>query len=96
MERVKTGCSCSPGAGCQLYAAHALTLGQLYVVAFLDHGTVESNVSLRDYRVSAGVGIRVTVPMLGPVPIAIDFGVPIVRAAGDRTQLVAFYIGMFK
>jgi len=69
---------------------------QLYVVAFIDHGTVERNVSIENYRVSAGVGIRVTVPMLGPVPIAIDFASPIVRAAGDRTQLVAFYIGMFK
>jgi outer membrane protein insertion porin family len=57
---------------------------------------VERNVSIENYRVSAGVGIRITVPMLGPVPIAIDFGVPIVRASSDRTQLVAFYIGMFK
>jgi outer membrane protein assembly factor BamA len=69
---------------------------QLYVVAFVDHGTVERDVSIHHYRVSAGFGVRVTVPMLGPVPIAIDFGFPIVRATGDRTQLVAFYIGMFK
>ena len=69
---------------------------QFYVVAFVDHGTVESNVSLQNYRVSAGFGVRLTVPMLGPVPIAIDFGFPIMRAPSDRTQVVAFYIGMFK
>lgn len=30
-----------------------------------------------DYRVSVGGGIRIAVPMLGPVPIALDFGMPI-------------------
>jgi hypothetical protein len=61
---------------------------QIISVPLLDHGTVQSNVSLHDYRyrVSAGFGIRMTVPMLGPVPIAIDFGFPIVRAQGDRTH----------
>jgi len=69
---------------------------QLYVVAFLDSGTVESNVSLHNYRVSAGVGLRVTVPMLGPVPIALDFGFPIVRGPNDNTQLFSFYVGLFR
>jgi outer membrane protein assembly factor BamA len=69
---------------------------QLYLVAFLDSGTVERDISIHNYRVSAGFGIRITVPMMGPVPIAVDFGFPIVRAPGDHTQLVAFYIGVFK
>ena len=37
-----------------------------------------------------------TVPMLGPVPIALDFGFPIVTAAGDRTQVFSFWVGLFR
>jgi outer membrane protein insertion porin family len=68
----------------------------LYFVTFLDSGTVESTASIHDYRVSAGFGLRITVPMLGPVPIALDFGFPIVKAATDRTQLFSFWIGMYR
>src|SRR5262249_31449909 len=52
---------------------------QLYLVAFVDSGTVERDVAIKDYRVSAGVGLRLTVPMLGPVPIALDFGFPVLK-----------------
>ncbi len=69
---------------------------QLYAVAFVDSGTVESNVSIQNYRVSAGVGLRIVVPMLGPVPIALDFGVPIVRGPGDHTQIFSFWVGLFR
>ncbi len=65
----------------------------LYVVGFIDSGTVERDVSIRDYRVSAGVGLRIVVPMMGPVPIALDFGFPIVRGETDREQIFAFYVG---
>jgi outer membrane protein assembly complex protein YaeT len=67
----------------------------LYAVAFLDSGTVESSVELRNYRVAAGFGLRITVPMLGPVPIALDFGFPIVKAPGDRNQVFSFFVGYF-
>jgi outer membrane protein assembly complex protein YaeT len=67
---------------------------QLYVVAFVDSGTVERDVTIRDYRVSAGVGLRLTVPMLGPVPIALDLGFPIVKGPGDHEQIFNFYIGI--
>jgi len=30
---------------------------------------------------------------LGPVPIALDFGFPIVRGSGDREQIFAFFLG---
>ena len=69
---------------------------QLYLVAFLDSGTVESSLEIKNYRVSAGFGARVTIPMMGPVPIALDFGFPIVRAESDRTQLFSFYVGLFR
>jgi len=68
----------------------------LYFVTFLDTGTVESKIGINDYRVSAGFGLRITVPMMGPVPIALDFGFPIVKSQTDRTQLFSFWIGMYK
>jgi outer membrane protein assembly factor BamA len=68
----------------------------IYFVAFLDTGTVESSASIRDYRVSAGFGLRLTVPMMGPVPIALDFGFPIVRGPNDRTQIFSFGLSFYK
>ncbi len=69
---------------------------QLYLVGFLDSGTVESKFELKNYRVSAGVGLRITVPMLGPVPIALDFGFPLTRTATDQTQLFSFWFGLYR
>ncbi len=67
---------------------------QIYVVAFVDSGTVERSVTITDYRVSAGVGLRVTLPMLGPVPLALDLGFPIVKGPGDREQVFNFSVGI--
>jgi outer membrane protein insertion porin family len=69
---------------------------QLYAVAFVDTGTVESNMSIHNYRVAAGVGLRIVVPMFGPVPIALDFGFPIVRGPDDHTQVFSFWVGLFR
>jgi outer membrane protein assembly complex protein YaeT len=67
---------------------------QIYMVTFVDTGTVEPEAfELKDYRVSAGVGIRFTVPMLGPVPIALDLGFPIVKGPGDHEQVFSFWLG---
>ena len=68
----------------------------LYMVGFLDSGTVEKSFDIKDYRVSAGVGLRIIVPALGPVPIALDFGFPIVKAASDQKELFSFYVGLFR
>jgi outer membrane protein assembly complex protein YaeT len=77
------------------YQIPVLANDQLYFVAFLDSGTVESNVQITNYRVAAGAGMRIVVPMLGPVPIALDFGYPIVQAAGDQKQVFSFWLGFF-
>ncbi len=69
---------------------------QLYFVTFIDSGTVESKIGIGTYRVSAGFGVRITVPMMGPVPIALDFGFPIVKAAGDQTQVFSFWVGLYR
>ena len=68
---------------------------QIYLVGFVDSGTVESSVEIRNYRVTVGTGVRFVVPMLGPMPIALDFGVPIVQAASDRQQIFSFWVGFF-
>jgi outer membrane protein insertion porin family len=68
----------------------------LYVVGFIDSGTVNRTASLADYRVTAGVGLRISMPqLLGPVPLAIDFGFPIRQADGDKKQVFSFWIGVF-
>ncbi len=68
----------------------------LYFVAFVDSGTVERSVALRDYRVTAGVGLRISMPqLLGPVPLAIDFGFPLKEGPGDKRQVFSFWIGVF-
>jgi outer membrane protein assembly factor BamA len=67
----------------------------LFFVTFLDHGTVERTVSIKDYRVSAGFGFRVQIPALGPVPVAFDFAFPLNKTDSDIRQVFAFYIGLF-
>jgi outer membrane protein assembly complex protein YaeT len=66
----------------------------IYVVGFLDSGAVSERAThIDDYRVSAGFGLRFVVPMLGPVPIALDFGFPIVKGPNDNTQVFNFWMG---
>lgn len=60
------------------------------VVAFIDSGTVLDSPGFAEYRVSIGVGLRLYIPMLGPAPLAFDFGFPIIKEADDRTQLFSF------
>lgn len=63
-------------------------------VVFVDSGTVESKISKWDqnYRVTAGFGLRITIPMMGPVPIAFDFAFPLSKDPMDQTQVFAFSI----
>ncbi len=69
----------------------------IYFVTFLDSGTVMPRITDQmDYRVSAGFGVRFVVPMLGPVPIALDFGFPIHKASSDQTQVFNFWMGFFR
>jgi outer membrane protein assembly complex protein YaeT len=68
---------------------------KLFFVTFLDHGTIERSVEIRNYRVTAGFGFRIAVPALGPLPIALDFGFPIVKAPQDNRQMFSFYVGLF-
>lgn len=70
---------------------------QMYLVGFCDTGTVEADISkITNYRVSLGVGLRLMVPMMGQVPIALDFGFPVNKAPGDQVQNFNFWVGFFR
>jgi hypothetical protein len=66
------------------YQVPVVASDRIYLVGFVDSGTVERNVELTNYRVTAGAGLRIQIPMLGPVPVALDFGFPIVKGPEDR------------
>ncbi|MCA9071325.1 MAG: outer membrane protein assembly factor, partial [Planctomycetaceae bacterium] len=63
-------------------------------VAFTDFGTVEEDVGLDQFRMSVGAGLRVSVPALGPVPLAFDWAVPIFDEDTDDRRIFSFYVGL--
>ena len=67
----------------------------LRAVVFVDFGTVEQSVTINwdQFRVAPGAGLRISLPALGPAPIAIDFAVPVLMADTDIRQLVNFFVG---
>ena len=66
---------------------------QIRAVAFTDFGTVEQDIGFDDFRVSAGVGLRLVIPAMGPAPIAFDFAWPIVDQKTDNRRMFSFYVG---
>ncbi|MBI3466743.1 MAG: BamA/TamA family outer membrane protein [Planctomycetes bacterium] len=70
----------------------------LQAVAFVDFGTVEESVKIEweDFRVSLGAGLRITLPAMGPVPIALDLAVPIAHEDGDDIENFSFWIGFLR
>lgn len=62
-------------------------------VAFCDTGTIEQDVEINDYRVAPGFGLRLTVPALGPAPIALDFAFPVAFNGEDQRQVFSFFVG---
>jgi outer membrane protein insertion porin family len=65
-------------------------------VVFTDLGTVEREIEINDdnFRLAPGFGLRITVPALGPAPLAFDFAFPILEAEGDENQVFAFFVGI--
>ena len=49
-----------------------------------------------NFRVAPGVGLRITVPALGPAPIALDFAFPVAHADGDQIQNFSFFVGYMR
>jgi outer membrane protein insertion porin family len=62
----------------------------LSMVMFVDSGTVEESVGFEEYRVSVGTGLRLHIPQLGQVPLAFDFGFPVVKQDSDQTKAFSF------
>ncbi|MFG0285490.1 MAG: outer membrane protein assembly factor BamA [Phycisphaerales bacterium JB039] len=60
------------------------------VALFVDTGTVEEEVTFDNYRVSVGFGFRIYIPQLSPVPLALDFGFPILKEDTDEERLFTF------
>jgi len=63
-------------------------------VAFSDFGSVDDEVTLSEFRATAGFGLRLTIPQMGPVPLAFDFAFPITTQPADREQIFSFYVGI--
>mgnify|MGYP001770759317 CR=1 FL=1 len=68
----------------------------LYLTVFSDFGTVEDDVAIRDFRASVGAGLRIIVPMFGPVPIALDWAVPVAKKDTDERRVFSFWVGFFR
>jgi outer membrane protein insertion porin family len=77
------------------YQIPILANDRVHWAFFVDHGTVERDVSIRNYRVSVGTGIRLSIPALGPLPLALDLAVPVVQGPGDHRQLFNMSVGLF-
>ncbi|MGO8753508.1 MAG: POTRA domain-containing protein [Thermoguttaceae bacterium] len=67
-------------------------------VVFCDTGTVVPTISQwnQSYRVAPGFGLRITIPMMGPAPIALDFAFPINSQSTDYTQVFSFFVGFMR
>ncbi|MDR0335483.1 MAG: BamA/TamA family outer membrane protein [Planctomycetaceae bacterium] len=65
---------------------------------FIDTGTVERSMTKweSDYRVAVGFGLRLTIPMMGPAPIALDFAFPISKDSRDERQVFSFNVGFMR
>ena len=66
---------------------------QLRGVTFIDVGTVEPELEIGTIRSSIGAGVRVTLPVFGQIPIALDLAFPITKDDDDDTQLISFSLG---
>ncbi len=64
---------------------------EFQLAVFCDTGTVaESIKNWGRYRVAPGVGLRFSIPMLGPAPLALDFSFPISKDPNDVTEVFTF------
>jgi outer membrane protein insertion porin family len=61
-------------------------------IIFTDFGTVTGNYQLNDMRMSVGTGLKVALPMFGPMPFEFDLAFPVLKAPGDRVQVFNFSV----
>lgn len=63
-------------------------------VVFVDLGSVEDKIGdlLGSPRLAVGAGVRIRIPILGPVPVALDLGLPVISQADDKTEVLSIRI----
>ena len=64
------------------------------LVGFIDTGTVSNDIGFDQYRISAGMGLRLYLPQLGPAPLAFDFGFPVTKQTGDAERVFSFAVDL--
>ena len=67
-------------------------------VLFSDTGNVYARLEdfqFSELRTSIGFGLRLQIPALGPMPLALDFAKPINSQDGDETETFSFNFGNF-
>jgi len=58
---------------------------------FVDSGTVAKKIDKwGKYRIAPGFGLRFSIPMLGPAPLALDFAFPVNKDKDDVTEVFSF------
>ena len=62
-------------------------------LVFVDMGTVEPELAVSTWRASVGTGIRMTLDLLGPIPLEFDIAVPVMRDTDDQERLFSFFFG---
>jgi outer membrane protein insertion porin family len=62
-------------------------------VAFVDMGSVDDDFAIQCWRVTPGIGVRLTLDFFGPVPMAFDLGFPMIKDGDDDTQIFSFSLG---
>jgi len=67
----------------------------LHGALFVGFGTVEENITIDwdRFRVAPGLGLRITIPAMGPAPIALNFAFPVAKAETDDEEIFTFNIG---
>ena len=64
---------------------------EFQLAMFVDSGTVSKSIKKWGrYRVAPGVGLRFSIPMLGPAPLAIDFAFPVNKSPDDDEEIFSF------
>ena len=64
------------------------------VEVFQLSGTVEDTVTIKNFRVTPGFELRINIPALGPVPLAVGFGIPVSHAPFDDIRNFHFFVGL--
>jgi outer membrane protein insertion porin family len=75
------------------YMAPVTADDNIRVVGFSDFGTVDQDVSMDNFRLSLGFGVRMIIPAMGPAPIALDFAWPLLDEKTDDRRVFSFYVG---